>query len=339
MEREKLKLEGTTMGFRSLFKAISLLSALVLLGPRIATAQTSYPSRTIKIVVAFAAGGTTDVIARLLGQKISEYTGTSVIIENIPGAATNVGAVKVARSDPDGYTLFLTNSTTFATNPNFHHNLNYSLDDFEPITLISRIPQILDVNPKFPASNVKEFIAYAKSKPNGLTIATAGAGSFGEIVNGMTRGILDISVTNVPYRGGEPALVDVIKGIVDAFYDNISTSLPMYHSGLIKPLAITGRERSPFAPEVPTFSELGYKDFVAEILFIVLARKGTPRPIIDKLNGLIHRAMDDPRLKEALLKQGVVPEPSTPEEAKVAIEEDYEFNARMVKQFKIAPIE
>jgi tripartite-type tricarboxylate transporter receptor subunit TctC len=198
---------------------------------------------------------------------------------------------------------------------------------------------ILDVNPKFPASNVKEFIAYAKSKPNGVTIATPGRGSVGEIVNGMTRGILDIPVTNVPYRGGAPAVTDVLKGVVDAYYDAISSSLPLYHGGSLKSLAITGRKRSPGAPDVPTLAELGYKDFILENLYTVLARKGTPRPIIDKLNGYLRRAMDEPDFKQVLLSQGVVPEPSSPEEAKAAIQEDYEMNARMVKRFNIPPVQ
>jgi len=327
------------MRIGSLPMAIALLVAFVVLALRPASAQTDYPNRTITVVVAFAAGGTSDIIARLLAQKLSEYTGVSVIVENVPGAATILGTEKVARSRPDGYTLYMASSTPFATNPNFYKNLKYSIDDFEPITLVARVPLILDVNPKFPASNVKEFIAHAKTKPNGVTIATPGRGSVGEIVNGMTRGLLDIPVTNVPYRGGAPAVTDVMKGVVDAYYDAISSSLPLVKGGSIKALAITGRKRSPAAPDVPTLVELGYQDFVLENLYTVVARKGTPKPIVDKLNGLLRRAMEDPKFKMVLLNQGVVPEPATPEETRVAIRQDYEWNASMVKRFNIQPVD
>jgi tripartite-type tricarboxylate transporter receptor subunit TctC len=147
--------------------------------------------------------------------------------------------------------------------------------------------------------------------------------------------ILDV----IAYRGGSPAVIDVIKGIVDAYYDAISSSLPLVESGTVKALAITGRKRSPAAPDVPTLVELGYADFVLENLYTVVARKGTPKPIVDKLNGLLRRAMEDPEFRAVLLKQGVVPEPSTPEEAKAAIEQDFEWNTSMVKRFKIQPVE
>src|SRR4051794_17542971 len=154
-------------------KAIAFAS-LILASCAIASAQSNYPARTVTMVVAFPAGGTSDIIARLLGQKLGEYTGATFIVENIPGAACILGTEKVARAQPDGYTLYLASSTPFATNPNFYKNLKYSLGDFEPITLIARVPLILDVNPKFPASTVREFIAYAKQQPNGVTIATPG---------------------------------------------------------------------------------------------------------------------------------------------------------------------
>jgi len=304
-----------------------------------ARAEADYPARPVTIVVAFPAGGTSDIIARMLGQKLGEYTGSNFIVENVPGAACILGTEKVARARPDGYTLYLASSTPFATNPNFYKHLKYSLADFEPITLIARVPLILDVNPKFPASTVPEFVAYAKKQANGVTIATPGRGSVGEIVNGMTRGLLQIPVTNVNYKGGAPAVTDVMKGVVDAYFDAISSSLALIKGGSVKALAITGSRRSPGAPDVPTLVELGYKDFVLENLYSILAPKGTPKPIVEKLNALLRRAMNDPDLKALLMKQGVVPEPSTPEETKKIIEQDYEWNAKMVQRFDIKPIE
>jgi tripartite-type tricarboxylate transporter receptor subunit TctC len=198
---------------------------------------------------------------------------------------------------------------------------------------------ILDVNPKFPASTVKEFVSYAKTKPNGITIATPGRGSVGEIVNGMTRGLLDIPVTNVPYRGGAPAVADVLKGVVDAYYDAISSSLPLVKGGSIKPLAITGRQRSPGAPDVPTLAELGYSDFILENVYTIVAPKGTPKPVVDKLNGLLRQVMDDSEFKQLLLQQGAVPAAATPVATLDAIHADYEWNAEMVKRFNITPVD
>jgi tripartite-type tricarboxylate transporter receptor subunit TctC len=323
----------------TLARALAALALLLFAPCSAALAGTDYPSRTVTIVVAFPAGGTSDIIARLLSQKLGEYTGSNFIVENVPGAACILGTEKVARARPDGYTLYLASSTPFATNPNFYKHLKYSLSDFEPITLIGRLPLILDVNPKFPASSVSEFVAYAKKQPNGVTIATPGRGSVGEIVNGMTRGLLNIPVTNVNYKGGAPAVADVMKGVVDGYFDAISSSLALIKGGSVKALAITGSKRSPGAPDVPTLVELGYKDFVLENLYTVLAPKNTPRPVVETLNALFRRAMSDPAMKAVLLKQGVVPEPSTPEETKEIIDRDYEWNAKMVRRFDIKPIE
>jgi tripartite-type tricarboxylate transporter receptor subunit TctC len=261
------------------------------------------------------------------------------VVEDIPGAACMTGTEKVAHASADGYTLYVASSTPFATNPNFYHHLRYSLDDFEPITLVSRVPLAFDVRKEFPASTVKEFVDYARKQPDGVTIATPGRGSVGEIINGMARGILDINITDVPYPGSTPAVADLLKGVVDSYFDAISSTLPLYQAGTFKILAVTGRKRSPGAPDVPTLLELGYRDFMLENVYSVLAPKGTPRPIVDKLNGLLRRAMSEPAFREALRKQGVVPEPTTPEETKTAIQQDYEWNASMVQRFGIKAID
>lgn len=325
---------------RLLSKIVALgLAATVWFAQDAAKAQSDYPNRPVRVVVGFAAGGTVDVIARLLAKKVGDLTGGTFLIENIPAASTINASLNVARSAPDGYTLYLTTSTTFATNPVFHSKMPYTLEDFAPITLVSRIPLTLDTHTKFPAKDVKELIAYAKTKPDGVTIATAGTGSVGDVVNTMTEHMVGIRVTSVPYRGGAPAVNDLMKGIIDLFYNNISTAVPLYEGGMIRPLAITGRERSQLIPNVPTMIELGYKDFVMENVVTLLAPKGTPRPLIDKLNTLFRQAMDDPETKKALLAQGVITEGSTPEGTKDVILADAAFVARMAKDFKIKTID
>jgi tripartite-type tricarboxylate transporter receptor subunit TctC len=155
----------------------------------------------------------------------------------------------------------------------------------------------------------------------------------------MARGILDIDIQDVPYRGSTPAVADLLKGVVDAYFDAISSSIPLYQAGNLKMLAVTGRKRSPGAPNVPTLLELGYKDFMLENVYSIVAPRGTPAPIVDKLNALIRRVMDEPKFREVLFAQGVVPEPSTPAELKSIIMRDYEWNAAMVKRFNIRPID
>lgn len=316
--------------------AVMALAALL---AHAARADESYPNRNITLVVGFAAGGTSDIIARLLGQKITEYTGANVVVENIPGAASMTATERVARAAPDGYTLYMPSSTPFATNPNFYSKLRYSLDDFDPVILVSRVPLAFDVRSEFPANSVKEFVDYARKQPHGVTIATPGRGSVGEIINGMARGILDIKIQDIPYRGSTPAVSDLLKGVVDAYFDAISSSIPLYQGGKLKMLAITGRKRSPGAPEVPTLLELGYKDFVLENVYSIVAPRRTPPAVVDKLNGLIRRAMSEPKFRETLLAQGVVPEPATPAETRAFIVQDYEWNRRMMNQFGIKRVE
>jgi tripartite-type tricarboxylate transporter receptor subunit TctC len=319
--------------------AVIIVLAVIGLVTRPAAAQGNYPNRTITIVVGFPAGGTTDIITRLVGQKISEYTGVNVVIENLGGGSSIPATLKVAQAAPDGYTLYMPSSTPFATNPNFYRNLRYSLDDFETITLVARIPLGLDVNRNFPASSVKEFVDYARKQQSPITIASPGRGSVGEIVNGMARGIFDIQIQDVPYRGAAPAMQDLIKGVVDAYFDAISSSIPLHHAGTIKMLATTGRARSPNLADVPTLAELGYKDFVLENVISLVAPKGTPRAVVDKLNDLVRKASEDSKFKEALMAQGVVAELSTPENLRTIIRQDYEWNAGMAKRFDIKPID
>jgi tripartite-type tricarboxylate transporter receptor subunit TctC len=322
-----------------LFALLSIGIAIMMAGSAtVAAADTSYPDRTITIIVPFAAGGTTDIIARIIGQDIGAQLGSAVVVEDVPGASTIVGTERAAHAAPDGYTLYLASSTPFATNPNFYRKLPYSIDDFEMITLVSRVPLALDVYKKLPISNIKDLISYARSVPGGATIATPGPGSLGEIVNGMTRTILDIPIQNIPYHGAAPALQDVMKGVVNMYYDAISSTLPLYRSGAVKALAITGRQRSPAAPNLPTMVELGYPDFVLENLYGLMAPKGTPQAIIDRLNSAVRKTFANPKIRAQLINLGVSPEASTAAVYRDAVNADNAYMAKMVRQLDIPPL-
>ena len=260
------------------------------------------------------------------------------MIENIPGAASMTATEKVARATPDGYTLYMPSSTPFATNPNFYRKLRYSFDDFSQSSWWLACRSAFDVRADFPATTVKEFVEHARKQTRRDDCDPRPRQRRRDRQWHGARHPRH-QIQDVPYRGSTPAVADLLKGVVDAYFDAISSSIPLYQSGKLKMLAITGRIRSPGAPNVPTLIELGYKDFMLENVYSIVAPKGTPAPVVDKLNGLIRRAMTEPKFLEILLAQGVVPEPSTPEELRAVIVQDYEWNASMAKRFDIKPID
>lgn len=300
-----------------------------------ARAQSSYPSQPISIVVPFAAGGVTDMIGRLVGRKMSETLGQTVIIENAPGASTMIGAERVARANPDGYTLLIGTSTTFSTNPNLYKKLQYSIDSFQPITVLSKIPFAAAVNKDVPAGSAKEFIEYAKSRKDGINFGTTGTGGVSHLVGAMMGVAMKLPMQEIPYKGSAPAMTDILGGQIQIYFDAISTSLPLYKEGKIKVLGVTGTERSAAAPEIPTFIELGFPDVVLEFRLYLMAPKGTPSAIIDKLNQAARAALADPEVRKRLDQDAAVPEPQTPAETARIMREENESMGAIIKTLGI----
>jgi tripartite-type tricarboxylate transporter receptor subunit TctC len=270
-----------------------------------------FPVKPIRIIVPFAPGGSVDIVARLIGQDLTEAWGQPVVVETRPGAGTMIGTQAAAKAEPDGYTLLVAVSN-HATNPALHDKMPYdALADFEFISLLARAHVVIYSNPKFPPANVKELIADAKSNPGKLSFGSAGPGSMTHLVAELLKIQAGIEMTHVVYRGGTPALSDVLAGQIPMTFATVAQALPQYKAGALRALGISSDKRYPSVPEIPTFKEQGY-DLIATEWYGLLAPAGTPKPIVDKLNAEIRKIMAHPNLGDRL--QAIELLSSSPEE-------------------------
>jgi tripartite-type tricarboxylate transporter receptor subunit TctC len=271
----------------------------------------SYPSKPVRMVVGFVAGGPTDALARIVALRLSGALGQQVVVENRGGADGIIGADVVAKSAPDGYTIFFA-SAGHAINASLYAKVPYrTVEDFDPITRIGESPNILAVTPSLPAKDLRELIALAKAKPGELNYGATSSPT--HLATELLASNAGIKLTRVPYKGAAPAMQALMAGDVQIVLSGIGTMLPQAKAGRIKALAVTGAERSPLAPEIPTVVESGIK-YVATTWYGLLAPAGTPRPVIDRLNQAARTSLDDPATKAQLAPQGVVLQLSTPEE-------------------------
>lgn len=318
---------------RRIFAMATLAAAaLVCLAP--AQAQDAYPSKVIRLVVPYSAGGGADNAARILALRLSSALRTQVLIDNRPGASGMIGAQSVAKAEADGYTV-LYDSSTFAVNPSLRKMAFNPTKDLIPVSLALTVPNILVVPSKSSPANFKDFVAHARANPDKVSFASYGAGSpahlAGELLNREGR----LNMLHVPYKGGAPALADVIGGQVDAYFANAGSGLNYVQSGQIKALAVTSRQRMELLPQIPTVAESGFPDF--EVLewngFFVPA--GTPRAIIDRLSAEIQAAVKDPETKARLVKLGADPVGSTPAQFESFLGEQMRRWAQLIKTNKI----
>jgi tripartite-type tricarboxylate transporter receptor subunit TctC len=300
-----------------------------------AFAQPSYPAKPIRFIVPFPPGGSTNFVARLVGQKLSENLGQQVIVDNRPGGNTIIGSEAVAKAAPDGYTwLFATSSLVI--NPHFFTNLPYDpFKDFAPVATLARVEYLLAVHPSVPANNLQEFIAYAKSKPGELNFASSSSGGTTQLAGELFNIMAGVKMQHIPYKGGGPAFTDLVAGQVQLAFNNAVNVLPYAKSGRLKALAISGESRSPAMPQVPTFSEAGLPGFSAKEWFGVVVPAQTPRTTIDTASSEIGKVMALPDIIEKLTSQGVDPFISTPEQMAALMKAD---NARYGKVIKAANI-
>jgi len=277
-----------------------------------ALAQPAYPNKPIKLVVGYAAGGATDVIARLVGQKLGDGLGQTVVIDNRAGANSNVGAEAVARSPADGYTLYVyTIANTI--NATLYPKLGYDPEkDFEPIGLIAKVPNILVVNKDVPVRTLAEYVAYTKAQPQGVTFASSGSGSSIHLSGEMFKMVTKLNMLHVPYRGSAPAVSDLLGGQVQSMFDNAPSAMPHIQSGRLRPIAITSPQRSPLLPDVPTFIESGYADFDVQSWFGLAAPAGTPAAVVNKLNAELAKVLALPEVKKRLAEMGATPAGGSP---------------------------
>ena len=287
---------------------------LALLTAAPARAETAYPSRTIKMIVPYPAGGTTDFLGRMVADQLQAGLGAGVVVENRPGAATSTGAEWVARADPDGYTLLMATSTTLAINRTLYKKLPYDpVKDFTPIALVAAVPFALVINPQIPATTLAEFIAYAKAKP-GLAFGSAGHGSPQHLGAEMLRSAAGIDIRHLPYRGSGPAMLDVIAGHISFMVVDLPPALPQIRKGKVKVLGVTTPKRVAAAPDIPTLAEGGLGGFDLVAWQGVVAPAGMPRPIVDRLADQVARLLADSRTQARLTAAALEPLPgSTPD--------------------------
>lgn len=309
---------------------ISLLAAAIL-ASSIAHAD-NYPSRPIRLVVPYAPGGSADIVARRIADEWAKAAGGSIFVENKAGAGGNIGVDAVAKSTPDGYTVGL-QTVSLAINPALFTRMPYdTLKDLAPIGMIAASQHVLVVNPKFPAKDTKELLATAKANPGKYNYGSAGPGSTFHMAAELFKDVTKADIMHIPYKGGGPALVDTMAGMVDMSFPVLSAAVPHVQSGKLRAIGVTGPKRSPLLPNVPTLQESGATGYNFETWFMVFAPANTPRPVIDKLNAALNKALSSPDLKEKLVKDGFDPIPSTPAQAQARLTQELPAWNKLIKE-------
>jgi tripartite-type tricarboxylate transporter receptor subunit TctC len=298
-----------TFGFSLAFLCI----LCVLCGKQNFAFAEGYPSKPIRIIVPYTPGGFNDTLARTLGQKLNEKWGQPVVVDNRPGGGTTIGTGLAAKAPADGHTLLVV-SFAFGVNPSLYAQLPYDTQrDFAPVVLAAGTPNIVVVNPQLPVKSVRDLIALARSKPGKLNYATAGNGSSNHLSMEMFKRMTGVDIVHVPYKGSSPAVTDLIGGQVDVMFDNVPNVLQHIKAGKLRGLAVSSRERSPFAPDLPTVAEAGVPGFDVSVWFGVVVPSGTPKDVVSRLNAEINRILKLPGVVELFHKQGVEPLGGTPD--------------------------
>jgi tripartite-type tricarboxylate transporter receptor subunit TctC len=313
---------------------LKLLNALLMLMAAmlpVSLFAQAYPSKPIRMILPFPPGGPTDITGRAIAQKLSEQLGQSVVPENRPGAAGNLGLELGAKAPPDGYAITLT-APPLAVSPALYSKLNYdAVKDFAPVSLVAAIQNIMVVHNSVPATNVKELIALARRNPGKLNFSSSGAGSTNHLATELLKVRFKLDMVHVPFKGSSPALVALMSGEVDMGTMAVPGAIPIVRASKVRALAVLSEKREPALPDVPTMKESGVDDFVVPIWYGILAPAGTPREIVNRLNSEIHKALASADLKQRLANAGVEPLVSTPEHFAGFIKSEIVRYAKVIK--------
>jgi tripartite-type tricarboxylate transporter receptor subunit TctC len=314
------------------FTVLLLVFATLAAGAPVAALGEGYPTKPIRLVVPFPAGGSLDVVARAIGQKLTEAWGQPVVIDNRPGAGGNIGADLVAKSVPDGYTILEGALSTHAVNVSLYSKMPYDpVRDFAPITLVAVTPNVLVLNPSVPANSVKELIAYAKANPGKLSFGSGSNGSAGHLAGELFKTEAGVDMVHVPYKGAAPAMQDLLSGQIQLMFDNLANSMQQVRAGKLKALAVTTEHRSTLVPDLPTLSESGLPGFDISTWWGFFAPAGTPKEIIVKWNTEVARILATPEMKAFFAQQGAEPSPTSPEAFGAMIRREIAKYAKIVK--------
>jgi tripartite-type tricarboxylate transporter receptor subunit TctC len=322
---------------RSTIRRREALAAIAASSIAPAFAQSTWPTKPVRIVVPFAAGGTTDILARAIAPELSKAFGQQFIVDNRAGAGGNVGAEIVAHSPPDGYTLLMGTVGTHGINKALYEKLPYDpIKDFAPVTMVAGVPNVMEMNTQraqqLGIANVRDFIKYAKAHPGKLNMASSGNGTSIHLAGELFKSMTGTYMVHFPYKGSGPALMDMVSGTMDVMFDNLPSSLPQIKAGKLKALAVTSRQRSQALPDVPTIEEAaGLQGFDATSWFGLLAPAGTSADIVNRIQQEVAKSLATPAVKEKLLAQGAIPSGNTPAEFAKHIAAEHVKWAKVVK--------
>ena len=311
---------------------LAAAAALIVVSTATAGLAQSYPSKPVRVVVPYPPGGSTDIVARVIGEQLSQSMGQRFVVDNRPGAGGNIGMQLAAGAEPDGYTVVV-GTTARAINMTLFKDLPYdTVKDFEPIALLTEIPLILVVNPAVEAQSVADLIALAKERPGTLNVASSGNGQSTHLAAEMFNAMAGIKLTHVPYKGSAPAITDVMAGHVQLMFDTVMSALPHVQAGKLRALAVSSAERAPVAPDVPTIAEAALPGYEAIAWNGLFAPAGTPRAIIDQLNAEVVRALQSEKVKEQLASLGATARPTTPSDFSTYVRDEVAKWAKVVKE-------
>jgi len=321
---------------RHSYAALAATSVLLSFTAQIGEAADAYPTRPVRMVNPYTPGGTVDLVCRALATRLTEVWGQQLIVDNRPGAGTNIGTEIVVRAQPDGYTL-LCNTGTIATNPSFYPNLPFNpLKDLTALVLVVQTPNVLTVHSSVPARSVRELIDLARAKPGQLTFGSSGTGSSTHLSLALFTALAKVDLIHVPYKGGGPLIADLVGGQVNGTFNPISSVFPHVKTGRVRALAVTSAARSEFAPDTPTVAEAGVPDYEAIVWYAVFAPRALPARLVEKWNGEINRQLKLPELRERFFAAGMSPMGGTPREADEYFARETARWSKLIRDAKIS---